>query len=480
MQGILLILTILFASGLIAVVGDRVGYRIGKKRLSWFQMRPRHTAILVAVITGVTISALTLATLLLLNRSLVDALFNYNRVVSTYELYLTALNQQVEIQQNQLSSLETNLEEVTTQRGDAQERLAQLLEQRDEASVRLEEVTASLQKSQEQLENSKAELEAAQAQLIAAQEQRQQAQAQLDALEAEASAAQTQVSQLESELQDLNATKEALQLDRDQLERSLNIAQQALGRLDSQKQRLESEIEQLQQISLRLRRGELSIMAGEILATGVIKSPAPGEAPLPSLIRQNQLRQQLNLLLSEAEQRARQLGARPQPPFPNAVQLRRESVEEILQRLNQPGEWVVRIFSVSNLLKGEPVPVIADIHPNRLLYREGEVLVKTVILPDQSPEFLQNRLLGLLSEANVQSQQAGLLADPLTGTVGEFSQVKLLEAVQQLQLATEETEVRVVSDQDIYSAGPLSVSFAMKEPSQSDKESDEEVSTVSP
>ncbi|NJK63806.1 MAG: DUF3084 domain-containing protein [Synechococcaceae cyanobacterium SM2_3_1] len=476
MQGILLILTILIASGLIAVVGDRVGYRIGKKRLSWFQLRPRHTAILVAVITGVTISALTLATLLLLNRTLRDALFNYQRVVSTYELYLTALNQQVEIQQNQLSSLETNLEEVTTQRGDAQERLAQLLEQRDEASTRLEEVTTSLEKNQEQLENLKAELAAAQAQLLQAQEQRQQAQAQLDALKADAATTQTQVSQLETQLQELNATKEVLQLDRDQLERSLNIAQQALERLSSQKQGLEQDIEQLQQISLRLRRGELSIMAGEILSRGVIKPPEPKVAPLPSLIQQNQLRQQVNLLLSQAEQRARQLGARPQPPLPNAVQLRRESLEELLQRLSQPGEWVVRIFSVSNLLKGEPVPVIADIHPNRLLYREGEVLVKTVIRPGQSPDLLQSRLLGLLSEANVLSQQAGLLADPLTGTVGEFSQVKLLEAVQQLQLAEQDTEVRVVSDRDIYSAGPLAVSFVMQQTSQPE----EEVSSVSP
>lgn len=478
MQGILLILTILLASGLIAVVGDRVGYRIGKKRLSWFHLRPRHTAIVVAVITGVTISALTLATLLLLNRSLVDALFNYNRVVSTYELYLTALNQQVEIQQNQLSSLETNLEEVTTQRGDAQERLAQLLEQREEASARLEEVTASLEQSQLQLEGLKTELEFTQDQLIQAQEQRQQAQAQLDELEAEAATARAQVTQLETQLQELNATKETLQLDRDQLERSLNIAQQALERLASQKQRLEQDIEQLQQISLRLRRGELSIMAGEVLARGVIQSPEPQAAPLPTLIRQNQLRQQINLLLSQAEQRARQLGARPQPPLPNAVQLRRESLEDLLQRLSQPGEWVVRIFSVSNLLKGEPVPVIADIHPNRLLYQEGEVLVKTVIRPGQSPELLQSRLLGLLSEANLQSQQAGLLADPLTGTVGEFSQVKLLEAVQELQLVEQDTEVRVVSDRDIYSAGPLAVSFVIKEMPQS--EAEEEVSAVSP
>jgi uncharacterized protein (DUF3084 family) len=94
MQGVLLILYMLVVSGLIAVVGDRVGYRIGKKRLTWFNLRPRHTAILVAVVTGVSISALTLGTLLLLNRSLSEALFSYTNQIAQAEQELRALNRQ--------------------------------------------------------------------------------------------------------------------------------------------------------------------------------------------------------------------------------------------------------------------------------------------------------------------------------------------------------------------------------------------------
>lgn len=44
-------------SGFIAYLGDLLGRRMGKKRLSLFGMRPRSTAILMTIITGVIISA---------------------------------------------------------------------------------------------------------------------------------------------------------------------------------------------------------------------------------------------------------------------------------------------------------------------------------------------------------------------------------------------------------------------------------------
>lgn len=48
-------------SGLIALVGDRIGHRMGKKRHSLFGLRPRHTATLFTVGSGMGISCLTIA-----------------------------------------------------------------------------------------------------------------------------------------------------------------------------------------------------------------------------------------------------------------------------------------------------------------------------------------------------------------------------------------------------------------------------------
>src|SRR5438067_13403178 len=51
--------------GWIAYVGDLLGRRMGKKRLSLFGLRPRHTAVVFTVITGMVIAALTLGVLML-------------------------------------------------------------------------------------------------------------------------------------------------------------------------------------------------------------------------------------------------------------------------------------------------------------------------------------------------------------------------------------------------------------------------------
>src|SRR5688572_5642628 len=51
--------------GGIAYVGDLLGRRMGKKRLSLFGLRPRHTAVIFTVITGVLIASVMLVVLML-------------------------------------------------------------------------------------------------------------------------------------------------------------------------------------------------------------------------------------------------------------------------------------------------------------------------------------------------------------------------------------------------------------------------------
>lgn len=448
MQGIFLILYILLVSGLIAVVGDRVGHRIGKKKLSWFNLRPRDTAVVVAVSTGVIISGLTLATLLVLNRSLSDALFNYNRTVTYYRLYTTTLNQQLEGIQNRLN-------EVTLQRGDAQERLAQLIQQQEELQKQRDDIS-------EKLKASTRELELTQEQYQQAQQELKKAQEELVRLKKEATTAGQQVTTLQKQTQSLKTSKQDLQLDRDQLERSLAVAQASLetvAQLEDQKKKLQAELADLIRTTSLFRRGSVSILVGDVLTTGVIDSSPQGSNPI---LRQTELQKEIDQILAKAEYRARELGAQAIPPFKTAIQMRREDITSLLNQVSQPGSWAIRILSASNRLRGEPVPVIANVYPNERLFQPGDVLASVLIQPNQSEDRLQQSLLRLLSMANTTSQKAGLLSDPLTGTVGEFSQVKLLEAVDKLKGIQKITTVHVVAEEAIYTAGPLKVSFLIQ------------------
>ena len=59
MYGITLILVLAVVGGVIAFIGDRLGTRIGKKKMSIFGLRPRHTAIIVTIFTGICITTVT-------------------------------------------------------------------------------------------------------------------------------------------------------------------------------------------------------------------------------------------------------------------------------------------------------------------------------------------------------------------------------------------------------------------------------------
>ena len=59
MSGWLLILALLILGGVLSTLGDRLGSRVGKARLSLFNLRPRRTAVLITVLTGSLISALS-------------------------------------------------------------------------------------------------------------------------------------------------------------------------------------------------------------------------------------------------------------------------------------------------------------------------------------------------------------------------------------------------------------------------------------
>src|SRR5947209_8568398 len=63
-MGTVLVLSFLIGvCGFIAYTGDLLGRRMGKRRLSVLGLRPRHTAVLCTVITGMVIAGTVLAVL---------------------------------------------------------------------------------------------------------------------------------------------------------------------------------------------------------------------------------------------------------------------------------------------------------------------------------------------------------------------------------------------------------------------------------
>src|SRR5437773_7623807 len=79
--GVLLIPLLILLSGAIALVGNAVGRNIGRRRLSLVGLRPRYTAQIVTVVTGMLITIVTLIVVLLISSEARVALFRLNAVL---------------------------------------------------------------------------------------------------------------------------------------------------------------------------------------------------------------------------------------------------------------------------------------------------------------------------------------------------------------------------------------------------------------
>ena len=92
------ILLILILGGILSTLGDRLGSRVGKARLSIFKLRPKSTAVLITVFTGSIISAISFATMVAFDRDFRVGLFQ-----------LEDIREKIIKREEELKKLEKNL-----------------------------------------------------------------------------------------------------------------------------------------------------------------------------------------------------------------------------------------------------------------------------------------------------------------------------------------------------------------------------------
>ncbi len=136
MYSLILIFTVIIISGLIAFIGDWVGLKIGKKRVSIFGLRPHHTAIVITVISGILIAIITITMLAISSNDVRTALFGMEELKAK----LSNLSQEVESSNIQLSSTKEDLKKKTTQLQEMDEKYQKLSEDIKNKTSQLEEL----------------------------------------------------------------------------------------------------------------------------------------------------------------------------------------------------------------------------------------------------------------------------------------------------------------------------------------------------
>ncbi|MFA6431499.1 MAG: DUF3084 domain-containing protein [Candidatus Margulisiibacteriota bacterium] len=133
-----IILSLLVIGGAIAYIGNYVGKLIGKRRLSLFNMRPRYTATMVTVISGVLIAVSTFGFLLAISQDARLAVLGLEEVKKQISLKTMELNTANET----LSKLNIELENKLLE----QEKLTEELKAANKEVKSLQKVRANLTK----------------------------------------------------------------------------------------------------------------------------------------------------------------------------------------------------------------------------------------------------------------------------------------------------------------------------------------------
>jgi uncharacterized protein (DUF3084 family) len=465
--GYILIAAILILGGVIATVGDRIGTRVGKARLSLFNLRPKKTAVIVTIFTGGLISASTLAILFAADGGLRKGVFELEDI----QRDLGNKREQLKTAEAQKSQVESELNQARQEQSQAQQELQKINKSLQAANTKQKATQAQLNRTLNQQAKTQTRLNQTQSRLGGIVIQYQQARNELQTLYNQRQTLQTAVEELKTERKRLYAqAKEAIdeaktviekrdrkitKLDKLIQNRNLEIKQREeviitresrLKELEKQQQFLEQEVARLEKYyqSYRdLRLGKLALVKGQVIAAGLITVDKPDAA-----------HQAIMQILQEANRNANIQLTEPGGTAVNKEILRvtKDKVEQLIAQIKDGREYVVRIFSAGNYVRGEKqIEFFADAARNQLVFSSGEVLASTTAdLKNMTSEQMRQRLDLLISASQFRARNAGIVESvQIEGTFLRF--------VTQLQQTEQEVEIKAVAAGNTYTVGPLRV-----------------------
>jgi predicted transcriptional regulator len=340
-----LIIMLAAVSATVSYVGDVLGKKIGKKRISMLGLRPRYTSTIITIFTGIAVALLTLAVAAYSSDSVKMAVFGPNIMARQ----MTELTNEVRSRQNELDDMTLDL-----------------IATRNELSSAVKEK---------------------------------------ETVEAEVAA-------------------------------------------------LKDETESLKRGLAEMKEGRVIVFQGEMLAQTSIE-PGENGYDLDGAI------QRLAALSGEyLEKKMADLAIDASINAPTVIVAdeMRNSIMEVLE--DAEGRKVLRLTAPSNIVLGQPLEGLLSMFESRLIYREGEILMRELVSGVSSNEDGADILYTMLKMINRSAVSEGILPDPFSGTVGNLDSLDFYDMVDKIVVlgeASKTAEVTIAAAADIYAEGPVKV-----------------------
>lgn len=432
MNGVVLIAVLAIIGGLVAIAGDRIGMRIGRKRLTLFGLRPRHTSILITFITGIVVVALTVAVLSLLSENVRIAIFKIQELRSDLaetDEVLKVTKQELTLKMDEAQQLTERVESIGKQ-------YESLKSDYGIISAELSDANAEKVQTYIELKSLKTGLEEIQRKLVSTEQD-------LNAASAEIVESDLMLKSQQSEISGLSSERELL-------EKEILNLQDTRSRLIEEAAVLEKQVDSLMQTSLLLIQSKQTSMtrqvifyADQIILGTVIDCVQPVEI----------IHTQINDFLIKVNTLAKSKGAGEVAGRQDGSVLNfdEDNVLSAFQKVySSSGKVIMRAVSPVNSWPGEPLWISLHTLPDELIFFEGQVVASRDADGRLGADRIQLEILGLIEEVNAIALAKGMVSDE-EGRIGTF--IKALQFTEAIIAALEAgrtVKIEVKAEEDIW------------------------------
>lgn len=395
MYGVTLILTLAIIGGLISYIGDKIGMKVGRKRLTLFGLRPKHTSIIITIFTGIFIAGSSIIVLSIASHDVRTALFR-----------MRSIQEALQLSQRQL-------EQSALQVAEMEDTFVQMIRERDRAAQELADVQLEMAEVTQEYDIVVADLERAR-QAVELERQR---------------------------VDEFRQISQRLQLRVEELENRRADLEENIGYLLDEYAYL---FDEYVKFTNQMRFGNVAFRSDEIIFAQVFAAGDDLE----------DISDRLFAFLEQADRVALSRGAYAEEGTDFALRLSQQVFDFAAQTLyQQHGHYVVRAVSKNNTLVGEPVITYLELIPNELVFLSGAILAETELDPYQVMD-VDKQILTLLGMANEVAIEAGMITQE--GAAVEVSGEDFLAAIAQAKEATNKITLRARAVEDTWSAiGPV-------------------------
>lgn len=436
-----LIMTVLMG-GIIAYNGDVIGRRFGKRRVSVFGLRPKHTAILITSLTGVLISGLTTFFLFLLVPPVRDVIMRGEQAIRTKDRALAEARQaQGDLQRVEGTLRRAHIEldqqrrelTVAQKRADSEEKRGRELSVRNEKLARQNAVLDAMNRKQVAISKGLAEF---------TRRQRDQS-------------------------AKLNATNQSLTAEnarvRKQTEEMKGAGLEAITRLE------------------RMRSRRIIIHTGEELARAVIPASCTAQrarAILGDLMQHASAAALARGAATEGNPRAVRIATKQFKVNQDAAPVQVTEADRInalldpnkpltqlgpVRLVGWPHPVCVLALAVGNSVEQEQATIDFQPFENRLVYKQGQTVGTKEVNSDAAPDAVFTSLVDFLKSIGQDALKAGMIPhlDPITGEtqVGAFGLPDMVKLLAQVRARGGRVRITAIAKADTSASDTLDLRF---------------------